>query len=286
MVKSTLHWDDLGDDADAYGSKHKSYSGYICEWESGTFDMTDNDNDGLPDDLEVNGIVLQTGRTIYTNPNKADSDGDGLKDGEEIIISSNDSYMYFMMKSNPNKNDSDGDGIEDKTDIYPLNKQNLIIKGNYIVDNKNQDDVYATKIGMSFDYSIEDYRNIWITEFYTGSICNINIQNEFDNNKAFKDDVLVIDRTNENEINYIVYNSYKYTDMPFIMGTVMIINKYNDSLGRTTYERTKHGLFNEWEFHNFLYLFPFGENWGDAAKHADLDSDVDPLPWILSWLMR
>ena len=75
----------LDNDADANSSRSKPYGGYICEWETGTIDMTDNDNDGLPDDLEVNGIVLQTGRTIYTNPNKADSDGDGLKDGEEIF---------------------------------------------------------------------------------------------------------------------------------------------------------------------------------------------------------
>lgn len=44
------------------------------------FSMTDGDNDGLPDQLE---------QALGTNPNKADTDGDGFKDGLEIQSSFN-----------------------------------------------------------------------------------------------------------------------------------------------------------------------------------------------------
>ena len=55
----------------------------------------DSDQDGLPDNDEIN-IHL-------TNPNQSDSDNDGLSDGKEVLETS----------SNPNKSDSDGDGMPD-----------------------------------------------------------------------------------------------------------------------------------------------------------------------------
>ena len=49
-------------------------------------DPTDTDNDGLFDVYETVGIRLINGQIIHTDPNMADTDGDGLTDYEEIGI--------------------------------------------------------------------------------------------------------------------------------------------------------------------------------------------------------
>jgi len=61
--------------------------------------VADSDGDGLMDGEEV--------KTYKTNPLNADSDGDGLKDGEEVKTS----------KTDPNKADTDGDGLSDGDEI-------------------------------------------------------------------------------------------------------------------------------------------------------------------------
>lgn len=57
------------------------------------FDLTklpDIDKDGLPDEFETSGLICSNGKIYYTNCDSIeegqDTDGDGLKDGEEILI--------------------------------------------------------------------------------------------------------------------------------------------------------------------------------------------------------
>lgn len=104
---------------------------------------TDTDNDGLPDIFETAGMRLSTGEIIYTNPFNADTDGDGLNDGEEIIpqfkfvdssgigLPGFSCGIYFSMLSDPTMRDTDGDGDKDNDDpnslYYQLNG-NLIQK--------------------------------------------------------------------------------------------------------------------------------------------------------------
>lgn len=80
----------------------------------------DTDGDGIPDNVEREGI--RTGvfydQLIYTDPYNPDTDGDGLLDGEEIgramMIKFLDRYYhYYPMYSNPTLADTDGDGIHD-----------------------------------------------------------------------------------------------------------------------------------------------------------------------------
>lgn len=79
----------------------------------------DSDGDMLPDKIEQIGMRNQYGNIICTNPNKKDTDGDGVSDGDEmgkVIVDENVSeidrnqgitrYVYFLMKSNPLVNDS------------------------------------------------------------------------------------------------------------------------------------------------------------------------------------
>ncbi|KKQ39418.1 MAG: S-layer domain-containing protein [Candidatus Magasanikbacteria bacterium GW2011_GWA2_37_8] len=60
--------------------------------------LTDSDLDGLSNDEE---------KTLGTNPNKSDSDSDGLLDKDEINI----------YKTNPLKADTDGDGKKDGYEV-------------------------------------------------------------------------------------------------------------------------------------------------------------------------
>ncbi len=95
-------------------------------------DPTDNDCDGLPDILETVGIRCSNGRIITSDPTKWDTDGDGLKDGDEILKESlrirsynypaatyqlSNSPVFFTMKSDPNKADTDEDGLNDMSEI-------------------------------------------------------------------------------------------------------------------------------------------------------------------------
>jgi outer membrane protein OmpA-like peptidoglycan-associated protein/outer membrane protein W len=61
-------------------------------------DDDDNDNDGLSNREE---------KIYHTNPNNADTDGDGLSDGEEVN----------RYKTDPRKVDSDGDGLTDGDEV-------------------------------------------------------------------------------------------------------------------------------------------------------------------------
>jgi len=61
----------------------------------------DTDGDGLKDGEEVN---------TYRRSIKADTDGDGLTDGDEVL----------KYKTDPLKTDSDGDGLSDKDELMPV----------------------------------------------------------------------------------------------------------------------------------------------------------------------
>jgi len=78
----------------------------------------DTDGDGLQDGAEV--------KQFNTDPNKADTDGDGLKDGEEIS----------QYKTNPLKADSDNDGLNDYDELmkYKTNPLNSDTDGDGLKD--------------------------------------------------------------------------------------------------------------------------------------------------------
>jgi len=68
------------------------------ELESAETSQEDTDLDGLTDVEET---------TLGTDPYRADSDGDGLSDGDEV----------FLYGTDPVASDSDGDGVEDGTEV-------------------------------------------------------------------------------------------------------------------------------------------------------------------------
>lgn len=81
---------------------------------------------------------ISTGEWIYTDPNNPDTDGDGIKDGEEVnyikkvrSLKQINTAVHFFMSSDPNKVDSDNDGIVDaidpKTMVYSITDRTLAL---------------------------------------------------------------------------------------------------------------------------------------------------------------
>ena len=83
--------------------------------------VTDTDGDGLSDYHEQH-IRLTNGCVITTDVNNPDSDGDGVKDSEEIVpIRNSDGTIYaYYFVSNPLKKDTDADGLSDNQEINVL----------------------------------------------------------------------------------------------------------------------------------------------------------------------
>lgn len=81
----------------------------------------DSDGDGIPDYYEDN-LVAFNGKRILTDKNNADTDGDGLSDGEEVEIKVKEygkqAVVFGKYNSNPTSGDSDGDGLNDGTAQY------------------------------------------------------------------------------------------------------------------------------------------------------------------------
>lgn len=85
----------------------------------------DTDGDGLADIFETSGMMLTNGQVIFTDPLKADTDGDMLVDGSEIVIIRNfkelvtenypvPKYAYvFDVISDPFSGDFDNSGLSD-----------------------------------------------------------------------------------------------------------------------------------------------------------------------------
>ena len=73
-------------------------------------DNKDSDNDGLTDDEE---------KELGTDPNKADTDGDGIKDGDEV---SGDGNKFDGKPTDPTKADTDGDEVNDGTEVNNKDK--------------------------------------------------------------------------------------------------------------------------------------------------------------------
>lgn len=88
----------------------------------------DADGDGIPDYYEDNMIAFN-GVKIALDKNNPDTDGDGLRDGEEVevqLIYSEDGakvYVKGKLRSDPTLEDTDFDGRKDKADASPMNNR-------------------------------------------------------------------------------------------------------------------------------------------------------------------
>lgn len=149
--------------------------------------LSDKDKDGLPDDIEISGIPMPNGKLVFTDPNKADSDEDGLDDGYEVGKMRRSQYFpsdvpdyavsykfSFNVTSNPTKVDSDGDGYADG----PIDS---LENGKFNDPRSLECDVFVYKISDSENfvqvYDVDGNKNYggnqsWIkdSEFYNNNI--------------------------------------------------------------------------------------------------------------------
>lgn len=81
--------------------------------------LVDSDHDGLKDGVETSGWRTQDGAFFRTDPLQADTDGDGLSDGDEAgpTVGGDSADHTFAGVSDPTKADSDSDGLDDKTEV-------------------------------------------------------------------------------------------------------------------------------------------------------------------------
>jgi hypothetical protein len=106
----------------------------------------DTDRDGIPDQLEQNGMRTGLNNVIYTDPNSSDNDSDGLDDGKEILTDElvhTPLGSFYAMKSNPLKNDTDEDGLSDRTEtvgwtVNVVNKSDPLLPNPYRYDHRDE----------------------------------------------------------------------------------------------------------------------------------------------------
>ena len=156
---------------------------FVCEWNNEIV-LLDSDEDGLPDTYETRGMPLYNGKIIYTDPNKADTDGDGLLDGEEIdpniqsatIPQNQQIKYYFKMYSDPSINmiDSDGDSLPDDEDPTPLVAHDKRFEKGPSLDYKPSDTgVYLAQEASDNEYntdSVSVFDKVILNNAYTNAV--------------------------------------------------------------------------------------------------------------------
>jgi hypothetical protein len=106
----------VGSDSAVIGAPFKD----VSQIDSGaiyTYELTDTDDDGLSDALEVK-ICADTGGAVCTDISRADSDGDGISDFDELLFGDGDPATYTAgVDLNPVKADTDGDKFSDGDEL-------------------------------------------------------------------------------------------------------------------------------------------------------------------------
>lgn len=120
----------------------------------------DADGDGLSDEIERAGWLTSDQELHQTDANVADSDGDGLEDGDEADFD-----------LDPNERDSDGDGIEDGREVHLVGTSASLSD----TDGDGFDDVYeyTNSDNRGLDPLVADVKvskTTYATDFAIGSL--------------------------------------------------------------------------------------------------------------------
>jgi hypothetical protein len=99
------------------------------------FEDPDDDNDGLLDTVETDTGIYVDENDTGTDPLIADSDQDGLLDGDEV----------YLLGTDPNKSDTDGDGLNDRVELQVYFCNPLLRDS----DNDGFDDLFEVTTGFN-----------------------------------------------------------------------------------------------------------------------------------------
>jgi outer membrane protein OmpA-like peptidoglycan-associated protein len=120
------------------------WSGMLSFMYSVRDDITDSDNDGLTDIEE---------EQIGTDPLNPDTDGDGIKDGEEVKV----------YRTDPKNPDTDGDGLNDGVEIkqYKTEPLKADTDGDKLTDGEEVNDYRTNPLRPDSDNdSLSDYEEV------------------------------------------------------------------------------------------------------------------------------
>jgi hypothetical protein len=130
------HWDGI-----AWQLRHLTRDQYMRNYWGEVVTAEDADEDGIPDRAPA--LPLDEDRW-GSSPDTTDSDGDGLSDLDELLVSTWvkapltsvwKRVLVPYLRPDPTNPDSDGDGIRDGEDPYPIYPyENTIPRGNVRVD--------------------------------------------------------------------------------------------------------------------------------------------------------
>lgn len=118
-------------------------------------DLPDSDHDQIPDAYETNDGQFQSPLMTGTDPNNPDTDGDGLRDGDEVLLHG----------SNPLLPDSDGDGFTDgfevSTGFDPTSASSIPDTPSSI--HKAVEFRFATALGQTYRVEATTGLDVWTT---------------------------------------------------------------------------------------------------------------------------
>lgn len=110
----------------------------LREIEEETGELEDTDGDGLPDVYESSPTPLLWGpepfKTVVTDPNSTQSDGDGLSDGTEMSVGRVDDFLIpTSVTSDPSVTNSDGVGGNDAEELQGPNPSDPLVKEWFVI---------------------------------------------------------------------------------------------------------------------------------------------------------
>ncbi|MBI0579478.1 DUF3289 family protein [Neobacillus cucumis] len=178
---------DADEDSDEDGLSNKDEQAYLTNLIKG-----DSDQDSLTDGFEVH--------QFKTLPNKVDTDGDGLSDGDE-----------HSLKTNPNAADSDNDGIEDSQQLYKQSIRQSLTQPNQ-AEIKSVEVEFSAKDNINQTTRISSTNNVKTTNLHgmIGSPVSITTKSAFEKASiTFTYDEAKLGDTVENDLGIIWYNEEK-----------------------------------------------------------------------------
>lgn len=242
----------------------------------------DSDNDTIPDIVEKYGLK-PNGELIGTNPDKKDTDGDGLEDNEELglVIGKLESDLEIIdyvralkPHSDPTKSDTDGDGFLDTDDPNSfISDYSLIelsnseyIKIEYNDNNEWYGNTSCVNSALSYGSSQSWFRNSnYVDKNYGFNKINGSDIAEVGCGLIAMSDLLTYLSFNSN------YDFYNYLD------TLGFETTYTTTTGQSEIYHYLSYEYDSGAFNYFDYMTLIGLMSNDFKVHTDFITGVWPI---------